>query len=332
MKPDKAEGKKAKKKKTGRSFEQLVARIQKCVHDRAEIGENEKLRDDDTGRLRQIDITIRLSDGPTEFLGIVEVRDRSRPVGVRYVEEISGKRRSVKADAAFLVSKSGFTKTALTKAKQLGIRALSYEEAQSADWSNWLQCRTFSVLHRKYDKPIVTLFEQGNKNKTIDISSECLEELKKDRSSKIILDESGTPFLSLPDLINKVINILGDKPYKDIPEDGRRKKSRLFFQGKFDPSLYVKTKNGTTCQIGNVGIEVELYLECIEYPIKLTRYREADSEVSIAELATADVDILGKKYRFELLAPGAGEFVPAGAAVTIRSIPLTDEAGKKKIK
>ena len=49
--------------KTGRSFERLIARIQKSVHDRAEIGVNEKLKDIDTGRFRQIDLTIRLSDG-----------------------------------------------------------------------------------------------------------------------------------------------------------------------------------------------------------------------------------------------------------------------------
>ena len=67
--------------KTGRSVERLIARIQKSVHKRAEIGANDKLRDVDTGRLRQIDIPIRLSDGPTHVLGIVEARDRSRPRG-----------------------------------------------------------------------------------------------------------------------------------------------------------------------------------------------------------------------------------------------------------
>ena len=101
MAPDKP---KKRSKKTGHKFEQIVAWIQRSVHERAEIGVNQKLEDIDTGRRRQIDLTIRLSDGPTEFLGIVEVRDRSRPIGVRYVEEISSKRQSVRADAAFLVS------------------------------------------------------------------------------------------------------------------------------------------------------------------------------------------------------------------------------------
>lgn len=330
MNSDKAEGQ--KRKKTGRSFERLIARIQKCVHERAEIGVNEKLKDIDTGRLRQVDITIRLSDGPTRFLGIVEVRDRSRPIGVRYVEEIFGKQRSVKADAAFLVSKSAFTKTALAKSNQLGIRTLSYEEAQSADWSNWLQCRTFSVLSRKYDKPVVTLFEQGEKSKPIDIAPECLAELEKDKSSKVILDDNGSPVLSLPEMINKIINAFGEKPYKNIAADGTRVKTRLLFNAIFRPPIHIRSKHEGTRRIGNVGIDVELYIECKEYPIKLARYREAESENSIAESASADVDIHGEKYRFEVLAPGAGEFVPGGAAVTFQLIPLSEEGGKKNQK
>jgi len=79
------------KTKKGLSLKDLVSRIQNTVHSNAIITPDDKLIDIHTGRKRQVDITIRLSDGPTEFLGIVEVRDRSRPVGVRYIEEIDSK-------------------------------------------------------------------------------------------------------------------------------------------------------------------------------------------------------------------------------------------------
>ena len=258
------------------------------------------------------------------------MRDRSRPIGVRYVEEISGKLRSVKADAAFLVSRSGFTKTAITKAKQLAIRALSYEEAKTADWSNWLQCRTFSVLSRKYDKPVLTLFEHGEDNKIIDISPDCLAEIKKDKTAKVILDKIGHPLLSLLELIKKIVNIFGERPFKNISEDGSRIKTPLLFNGKFEPPIYIKAKDGRLCRIGHVGLTVELYFECEEYPIKLTRYKEAEAANSIAELATADVNIFGGKYRIEILAPKAGDFVPAGATVVLRSTPLSNDAVDKQ--
>jgi hypothetical protein len=139
-----------KRHQKGKDFETLITWIQKSVHKKAEIETNKRIRDVDTGRYRQIDITIKLSDGPTEFLGIIEVRDRKSKVGVRYVEEVTSKRKSVKADAVFLVSKSGFTKPATIKAEKLGIRLISYEEAKDGNWSSWLRCRTFRSHFKTY--------------------------------------------------------------------------------------------------------------------------------------------------------------------------------------
>lgn len=310
-------------KKSGRRFEELIAWIQRSVHKNAIITANERIKDIDTGKPRQVDITIRLSDGPTEFLGIVEVRDRNRPIGVRYVEEISGKLRSVRADAAFLVSKSGFTETAIAKAKQLCIRVLTYEEAKTDDWSNWLECRTFGILQLKYDNPVVTPFEYGT-NKLITPSSKTVEILKNELNAKIITDEQGKPILSLPDMVKLILNHFGKELKKDVPLDGAHVNKRLLFKGRFEPALWLETDRGIKVQIGNVGIELDLYNDWKEFPLKLMRYRTPDSNKSIAELATSDVEILGKKYRIEIIAPGAGKNIPAGTTVEIRTIKLDD--------
>ena len=84
-----------KQNNPGKDFEELITWIHRCLHEKAVITPNDKIRDIHTGNLRQIDISIRLTDGPTKFLGIVEVRDRSRPVGVDYIEEVSADRKSV---------------------------------------------------------------------------------------------------------------------------------------------------------------------------------------------------------------------------------------------
>jgi hypothetical protein len=82
---------------TGELFEELVTWISKSLHS-AEVTKNEKLKDIHTGRKRQIDVVIRIKNGPTEILGIVEARDRSRAVGVDYIEQVNSKKTSVGAD------------------------------------------------------------------------------------------------------------------------------------------------------------------------------------------------------------------------------------------
>ena len=315
-----------RKRKTGKEFEQLIAWIQECLHDRAKIEVNTKVKDVDTGWPRQIDIGLRLSDGPTEFFGIVEVRDRIRPIGVRYVEEISAKRRSVRADAVFLVSRSGFTQTALTKAKQLGIRALTYDEATSADWSNWLRCRIFSVYVRKYEDVNIAFSEFGS-NTVMAISLETLGVFENDRTSKILRTEDGIPYISLPDLVRMAINSLSDKLYENIEMDGtRHRRTVLIDETQYKPTLFIEGNDGKPHRIGKIRIEADYFYECTEYPFRLMRYREPGAPESIAEVATADIEIGESRFRLDLIAPGAGPHIPAGATVSIKMTPLEQQA------
>jgi hypothetical protein len=308
----------------GRNFETLIAWIQKSVHNKAEIETNKRIKDIDTGKFRQVDITIKLSDGPTEFFGIVEVRDRKSKVGVCYVEELSSKQRSVRADAVFLVSKSGFTKPASVKAEKLGIRLLTYEEAKDGDWSAWLKCRSFSVVHRKYDKPVLHFFD-AKTGKPIKPSEKFIKEFNKNKDSKLILNKAGEPLISIPDLIKNIINIYGEKTFEGVDLDGSRVRQRLLFDGKFSDPIFIEDAERLLTQIGKVGIEADFYFETVEYPMKLMKYKNYSAKESIAELATSEVEILGKKYKFEILAPGAGEYIPAGATVSFRSIPINKE-------
>lgn len=306
------------KRKSGREFEDLIAWIQSCVHNRAKIDINKKVRDVDTGKLRQIDIGIHLSDGPTEFFGIIEVRDRSRSIGVRYVEEISAKRQSVRADAAFLVSRSGFTKTAITKASRLGIRALTYDEAKDADWSDWLQCRTIRVLSKKYENVSIAFAEFGSTN-LMTILSEVIQDFEQDETTKIIKTKDGSPHVSLPDLVRVIINLLAEELYKDIEKDeSRQKRTIIIDELQYEPPLFIENGDGKLCRIGKTKVEVDCYYEFMEYPFKLMKYRNINSLESIVEVATADVMHENNKYRIELAAPGAGKYIPAGTEVSIK--------------
>ena len=235
---------------------------------------------------------------------------------------MSAKQRSVRADAVFLVSHSGFTNTALTKAKQLGIRALIYDEATSSDWSNWLQCKTLSIHARKYENPVIA-FSQFGSNTQMSISSTTMQVFENDKTAKILRTEDGTPYISIPDLINKIINSLSDKLYSDIKIDGARcKRTLLIDETKYEPALLIENNDGILCRIGKIKIEVDCFYECIEYPLKLMRYRKPDDPQSIAEIATTDIEIGQNKLRFEFIAPGASSYIPAGTTTSLRTTPL----------
>jgi hypothetical protein len=136
--------------KTGKEFEELIFHIQTCLAQQAKVEPNMQLPDKDTGQTRQIDILVSVSDGPYLWRTIVEVRDHIRPVGVEYVDAMNNKKTSVGANMAAIVSKSGFTKPASTKAQSLGIRAFTYKEAITSTWANWMLMKSFTIMNQRY--------------------------------------------------------------------------------------------------------------------------------------------------------------------------------------
>lgn len=127
-------------------FEQLVHRINALIErSGAAVTWNERVPDPDVpNRSRQIDVSIR-RDG---LLTMVECRAHAVPQDVEWIENLIGRRASLKADAVIAVSSSGFTSTALLKAAAHGIatRDLSaLPDAEIANWGRGMRIRLYLV-------------------------------------------------------------------------------------------------------------------------------------------------------------------------------------------
>lgn len=127
-----------------RDFEKLVARIQEQLAPSSNVRHNEKMRGA-SGRLRQLDVTIRQSIGLCRVLIVIECRKHKRPVGIEKVEAFVSKLRDIGSNQGVMISSSGFDAGARAIAKQNVIRLLTYREAQAIDWQellsekNWMR-------------------------------------------------------------------------------------------------------------------------------------------------------------------------------------------------
>lgn len=121
-----------------KEFEELVAGIEEAASPRgAVVTRNDHLTDIITGEMRQVDATIRFRAGSTHILILIECRDRDRTEDVRWIEEMVMKLRGLAASKIILVSSTGFTQPARTKAKHYGVElrelaAINADEIQ--DW------------------------------------------------------------------------------------------------------------------------------------------------------------------------------------------------------
>jgi hypothetical protein len=122
--------------KRSNQFQRLIVSIHHALAgDRAAVEESRELRDRVTGRLREVDIVIESAVGDYPVFVCIECCDRSRPATVEWVEQQHGKHANLPTNKLILVSRSGFTQSALDKARLYNIETLAIADAAAAEWT-----------------------------------------------------------------------------------------------------------------------------------------------------------------------------------------------------
>lgn len=105
-----------------REFERLVARIEADAGPRGmTVTSPDRIRCKTTGRLREVDASVRSQTGTVEILITIECRWRADIQDVTWIEQLVTKKRAVGADHTIAVSAAGFSKNAQKVAAENGI-------------------------------------------------------------------------------------------------------------------------------------------------------------------------------------------------------------------
>jgi hypothetical protein len=108
----------------GIPFEEAVAAVQRLMDPAATVTHDERLIDR-LGHSRQFDVVLRANVGGHPILGVIECKDLRRAVGTPEVNAFADKARNLRANLVLMVSRNGFTQTALELAKHHGIGTFS---------------------------------------------------------------------------------------------------------------------------------------------------------------------------------------------------------------
>jgi hypothetical protein len=138
-----------------KKFERQVERIHQLLETEGTIVTwNDHIADpDNPAQLRQIDVSVR-RDG---LLTLVECRIHKEPQDVTWIEELIGRRLSLKADAVIAVSASGFTKTARDKANAHGIHLRDFASLTDAEIQNWGRTRMLTLHFCEFTEVTLTV-------------------------------------------------------------------------------------------------------------------------------------------------------------------------------
>jgi Restriction endonuclease len=120
----------------GEQLERLIAMLESTLaNGPAKIeSPSRRLKDRDTGQVREHDVLITWDHGHHEIYTAIECRDRSRPVGVPDIEAFSDKCGATGIHSGVVVSASGFRDSARKKAAARSITCMDISEVQHFEW------------------------------------------------------------------------------------------------------------------------------------------------------------------------------------------------------
>lgn len=212
---------------------------------------------------RQIDVLVTHEHANSKYLTVIECRDFKGKLTVTHVDAFSSKLKDVRASKGIMVSRNGFSKTAIQKAQRLGIELCMVD------------CADKVLKNRIKEIQIVISFIQK-----IELNSQVFLGNKTDKS--ILLDR-------------KNFTTINDKPLRELLIEelrtGQHPIPSKSCEVNWEPSelqspLYIRDANGNQLPIEwlkvTVKISIEFYMgRASDFPDFIAHTQYGDKSVRV---------------------------------------------------
>jgi hypothetical protein len=141
-----------------RDFEEMVAKIEQDLAPKgATVKSPDRVRDLVTGKLREVDASIRFDIGSTPVLITIECRKRRGVQDDTWIEQLATKRDKIGAARTIAVSATGFSASAIKTAKLYSIELRSLKDRISEEIvQEFLSGLKFTVIVHEYATESIT--------------------------------------------------------------------------------------------------------------------------------------------------------------------------------
>lgn len=223
-----------------REFEKLVARIEESLSPKGAVVKSpDKIRDLVSGRLREVDASIRLQVGSTPILITIECRKRKGVQDDTWIEQLATKRSKIGAARTIAVSSKGFSSSASQTAQHYGIELRSLtDRIEEEIVQQFLSGLQFSFIVTEYRTHTIA-FQLGDEThlREEDFGEDLATAIKSgDRHAVIATEPSTGSVLTIDSILARVSD-------DDLSDDGRVFRKTVI--ARFGPNqLVVSTRQG----------------------------------------------------------------------------------------
>lgn len=206
-----------KKTPEWRLFEELVTRLERAAAPRrAVVKSPDRIRDAQTGVLREVDASIRFRSGTEDILITVECRKRKRKEDDTWIEQLATKRQKLCATRTIAVSSTGFSKSAETTAAQNSIELRTFIDVEQSNLDDWFLPQRLVHVFRQIEDIECKVTTRAGQKREVDSMCPCLQ-------------HSHVHGLFPPALLIKFAELNDERRFWGIPLDGTRSKLSFCF-------------------------------------------------------------------------------------------------------
>ena len=133
--------------KAGKEYELLIEKLYRELEPNAIVTHDDYIYDRQAQINRQIDVSIKYRFAGTNHLIIIQAKDYKHKANVTLVDQFQKVVEDVNANKGILICAKGFSKAALTKAKNYGIECLTIHSAINKKWETLLKVPVKMTTH-----------------------------------------------------------------------------------------------------------------------------------------------------------------------------------------
>jgi hypothetical protein len=290
----------------GQSLEKLVELLEKMDMEGAIIKTRDKIYDKVAKEDREVDVSIRFKTGSHDFLIVFECRDRGRKNGPDWIEQIAQKTKDIGANKVIAVSSSGFTRSAIEKAKHHNILLRTIDEISSERIFEWFKPKSLPIIHQNYTIKKIVFFgnvSDPEMNKKINVFIEKHRE-KINNTFPFILQEG----MEKPKSPNESLrDVDTDLLFSGVPCDGPKviKTVELYPENK--SSGFELVIGEDHLKIDHMVLVAELSVTKTEHEIQTVKEYKTDNKTLAQIVQFEGIDFQHEQKNLELVLKPEGE-------------------------
>jgi hypothetical protein len=195
-------------KKKWREFEKLVSRVEELLSPQGAVVKSpDRIKDKVTGRMREVDVSIRYVVGSVNILITIECRDRKAVPDDTWIEQLATKKQKIGASHTVAVSSTNFTKPAIKSAQLYGIELRVIKNITDEDILSWLgRIRIVNEIGKVGFEGIQV--EVYGDSEDTQLASDVLEAIEKDKlQAMIFYSEGDDKKVSIADLLGFFVKV-----------------------------------------------------------------------------------------------------------------------------